>query len=99
MRRPLRGTCLRCCCDTDALFRSRGGHMPKFRLLVVALALSSPLAAQTRSIVSSADLDAALAAKPIDQRQIVQQFLDRADTREAVAKLGVSPTTLSAKVA
>jgi len=65
----------------------------------LALALSAPLAAQGRSAVSPADLDAAVATSQSETRARVEQFVNTAQVREAAAKLGISQATLSAKVA
>jgi len=65
----------------------------------LALALSAPLAAQGRSAVSPADLDAAVATSQSETRTRVEQFVNTAVVRDAAEKMGISQTTLSAKVA
>jgi ribosome-binding protein aMBF1 (putative translation factor) len=65
----------------------------------LALALSAPLAAQGRSAVSPADLDAAIATRQSETRRLVEQFVNTAEVRVAAEKLGISQATLSAKVA
>ena len=65
----------------------------------LALALSAPLAAQGRSAVSPADLDAAIATSQSETRARVEQFVNTAEVRDAAEKLGISQATLSAKVA
>jgi len=65
----------------------------------LALALSAPLAAQGRSAVTPADLDAAVANRQSEARARVEQFVNTAEVQDAARKLGVSTATLSAKVA
>jgi len=65
----------------------------------LALALTAPLAAQGRSTVSPADLDAAIATRQSETRARVEQFVNTAGVRDAAEKLGISQATLSAKVA
>lgn len=64
-----------------------------------ALAVSAPLAAQGRSTVSPADLDAAVSSRQSETRTRVEQFVKTAEVRAAAEKLGISEATLSAKVA
>ena len=65
----------------------------------LALALSAPLAAQGRSAVSPADLDAAIATRQAETRERVEQFVNTAEVQDAAQRLGISQATLSAKVA
>lgn len=65
----------------------------------LALALTAPLAAQGRSAVSPADLDAAIAARQSETRARVERFVNTAEVRDAAEKLGISQATLSARVA
>ena len=64
-----------------------------------ALTMSAPLAAQGRSAVSPADLDAAITTRQSETRARVEQFFKTPEVRNAAEKLGISPTTLTAKVA
>ena len=73
-------------------------RIPTF-VAALALAVSAPLAAQGRSAVSSADLDAAVATSQSETRTRVEQFVKTAEVRDAAEKLGISQATLSAKVA
>ena len=73
-------------------------RFPTF-LAALALAVSAPLAAQGRSAVSSTDLDAAVATSQSETRARVDQFVNTVAVRDAAEKLGISQTTLSAKVA
>jgi hypothetical protein len=77
------------------------GMSKRFPTLIAALALavSAPLAAQGRSTVSPADLDAAIATSQSETRARVEQFVKTAEVRDAAEKLGISQATLSAKVA
>jgi hypothetical protein len=68
-------------------------------IAALALALSAPLAAQGRSAVSPADLDAAIATHESETRARVERFVNAAEVRDAAEKLGISQATLSAKVA
>ena len=68
-------------------------------VVALALALSAPLAAQGRSTVSPADLDAAITTSTSESRSRVAQFVKTAEVRDAAEKLGISQATLSAKVA
>jgi hypothetical protein len=73
----------------------------KFSLLmtVAALAVTAPLAAQTRSGVSVADLDAAVAERPSAVREAVGAFLTTDRAQEFADGMGMTVTELSAKVA
>lgn len=65
----------------------------------LAFALSAPLAAQDRSAVSPADLDAAIADRQVETRARVDGFVSSPEVRDAAQKLGISQATLAAKVA
>lgn len=68
-------------------------------LAVTALGLAAPLSAQTRSAVTVAELDAAVAERPAPVRAAVLEFL-ATDRAEAVAAgMGMSVSELSAQVA
>ncbi len=67
-------------------------------LAVVTLGLTAPLLAQSRSAVSGADLDAAVAARPVGNRDAVRQFLATDQAQAAAARMGVNPAELSARV-
>lgn len=73
----------------------------RFPALVAAfaLAVSAPLAAQGRSAVSPAYLDAAVTTSTSETRIRVEQFVKTAEVRNAAEKLGISEATLLAKVA
>ncbi len=69
-------------------------------LAVAALGLTSPLSAQTRSAVSVADLDAAVAERPAPAvREAVQEFLTTDRGQKVADGLGMSASDLSARVA
>jgi hypothetical protein len=68
-------------------------------IAALALVLTAPLAAQGRSAVSPADLDAAIATSQSETRTRVEQFIKLPEVRDAALKLGVSEATLSARVA
>jgi hypothetical protein len=67
-------------------------------LAVVTLGLTAPLLAQSRSTVSGTDLDAAVAARPVGNRDAVRQFLATDQAQAAAARMGVNPAELSAQV-
>lgn len=73
----------------------------KFSLLmaVAALGVTAPLAAQTRSAVSVADLDAAVAERPSAVREAVGAFLTTDRAQELADGMGMTVTELSAQVA
>ena len=64
-----------------------------------ALSMSAPLAAQGRSAISAADLDAAIATRQSDTRARVEQFFKTPEVSSAAEKLGITQTTLTARVA
>ena len=66
---------------------------------IAAVSLSVPLAAQGRSTVSSTALDAAVAARPATSRAIVTTALSSPEAVAAAARLGMSATDLSHRVA
>lgn len=66
---------------------------------VAALGLTTPLLAQGRSAVSSADLDAAVAARPAGSREAVRAFLATDQVRQVAGRMGVSASELSDRVA
>jgi Skp family chaperone for outer membrane proteins len=68
-------------------------------LAVAALGLTAPLSAQTRSAVSVAELDAAVAERPAAVREAVQEFLTTERGQEAADRIGMSASELSARVA
>ena len=68
-------------------------------IAVAAFGFTVPLAAQSRSAVSGAELDAAVAARPAGNRDMVQQFLATDQARAAADGMGVSTSDLSARVA
>ncbi len=68
-------------------------------LATAALGLSAPLAAQTRSAVSVADLDAAVAERPSAVREVVLDFLTTPRAAEFAGKMGMSTRELSVQVA
>ncbi|NQU41680.1 hypothetical protein HQ520_00230 [bacterium] len=71
-------------------------------MAVAALGMTAPLAAQadqTRSAVSVADLDAAVAEKPSAVRKAVQEFLTTDGAQKFADGMGMSLTELSAQVA
>lgn len=67
--------------------------------VVAALGLTSPLLAQSRSAVSSAELDAAAAARPMGHRDALRGFLMTDQAQTVAARMGVSPSDLSARLA
>ena len=68
-------------------------------LAVLGLGLASPLAAQARSAVDGAELDAAVAAPGAGTREAVRQFLAAPETRAVAERMGVSTKDLTARVA
>ncbi len=68
-------------------------------LAVAALGLTAPLSAQTRSAVSVAELDAAVAERPSAVREAVQEFLATDRGQEVADRMGMSVPDLSARVA
>ena len=70
-----------------------------FLALYAAVLLSSPLAAQSRTVVSSTDLDSAVTATQTDAREIVTRFIGSKEVKAAAALMGISTTALAARVA
>ena len=70
-----------------------------FLALFAAFVLSSPLAAQSRTIVSSTGLDSAVTATQTDARAIVTRFIGTKEARAAATLMGISTTALAARVA
>ncbi|HSW30483.1 MAG TPA: hypothetical protein VLH75_13440 [Longimicrobiales bacterium] len=68
-------------------------------LAVATLGLTAPLSAQTRSAVSVAELDAAVAERPAPVRAAVLEFLGTDRAEDVAAGLGMSVPELSAQVA
>ncbi len=68
-------------------------------LAVAALGLTAPLSAQTRSAVSVAELDAAVAERPAPVLEAIQKFLTTDRGQEVADRIGVSVSELSARVA
>lgn len=70
-----------------------------FFALLAAFVLSAPLAAQSRTVASSTDLDSAVTASQTDAREIVTRFIGLKEVQTAAALLGISATALAARVA
>ncbi len=68
-------------------------------ILAAGFGLAAPLAAQDRSAVSGAELDAAVAGRPVGNRDVVQGFLASSQARAAAEGMGVSAADLSDRVA
>ena len=68
-------------------------------MAVAALGLTAPLNAQGRTAVSSAELDAALAARPAGNRDAVREFLTTDQAQRVAGWMGLSPSELSVRVA
>jgi len=66
---------------------------------VAALGLASPLLAQGRSAVSTAELDAAVVGRPAGSRDAVRAFLMTDQVRKVAGRIGVSTSELSARAA
>lgn len=66
---------------------------------VAAVGASAPLAAQERSTVSSAELDAAVVAAPAGNRAAVRAFLATDEGQEVADRVGMTAAELSARVA
>ena len=67
-------------------------------MAVLAFGLTAPVHAQSRSAVTSADLDAAVVAHPTGNREALQAFLTTDQAQAAAALLGVNTADLSARV-
>jgi hypothetical protein len=68
-------------------------------MAVAGVSLTAPIAAQTRSAVSVAELDAAVAERPAAAREAVLKFLTTDRAQEAADRMGVNISDLSARVA
>lgn len=68
-------------------------------LAVAVLGFASPLVAQSRTAVTSAELDAAASSRPAAQGQAVRALLSTEQAQTVARQLGVSPDELSARVA
>lgn len=65
---------------------------------LVTMGASAPVAAQTRSAVSSTELESAVLNAPATNRETVQRFLQDSRVKDAATKLGIRTTELSAIV-
>lgn len=68
-------------------------------LVVGSVGLSAPLAAQGRSAVSGAELNAAVAARPAGNRETVQRWLQTDRVTATAARMGVNTASLTTQVA
>ena len=66
---------------------------------ITAFGLTAPLSAQSRSAVSVAELDAAVAEQPAPVRAAVLEFLTTDRAQAVAAGMGTSVSELSAQVA
>jgi len=78
--------------------------MSKYRatsmgLALAALVLAVPAYAQGRSAVTSAELEAAVTARPAGNRDAVRDFLANQQVQSVANRMGVSTRELSAGVA
>jgi hypothetical protein len=67
-------------------------------LALAALSVSTPLAAQSRSGVSSSDLESAVVTAPAANQAAVQQFLQDERVVGVASSMGVSTTDLAGRV-
>ena len=67
--------------------------------LAMALGLAAPLAAQGRSAVSTAELDAVVSARPAANGDAVRTLLTSPQAQRVAARMGIKPAELSARVA
>jgi hypothetical protein len=75
-------------------------HLTRFAVMAVAaMGLAAPLHAQGRSVVSSAELDAAVAARPATRREAVRNVLLTDQAQRVAIRMGINPSELSARVA
>jgi hypothetical protein len=72
---------------------------PSIVAAVAAISLAAPLHAQGRTVVSSAELDASVAARPATSREAVRNILLTDQAQQVASQMGVSPSELSARVA
>jgi len=71
---------------------------PSMVMAVAALSLAAPLHAQGRNVVSSAELDAAVAARPATSREALRNVLLTDQAQRVASRMGISPSELSARV-
>lgn len=64
-----------------------------------ALGLTTPLLAQGRSAVTTAELEAAVTTRPASTREAVRDFLTLPQVQKVADRMGVSTAELSAGVA
>lgn len=74
-------------------------HSMSMILAAAALGLAAPIHAQGRSAVTTAELDAAVAARPAGTREAVRDFLAIPQVQNVANRMGVSIPELSAGVA
>ena len=67
-------------------------------LALATLGASAPLAAQTRSAVSSSELESAVLKAPVPNQKAVQRFLQDSRVKEVAAKMGIQTSELAAIV-
>ncbi len=67
-------------------------------IAVAVCGLTAPLVAQTRSAVTGAEMDAAVAGRPAGNREVVRQFLSTDQARTAAQGMGVNAADLSDRV-
>jgi len=72
---------------------------PSIVTAVAAISLAAPLHAQGRRVVSSAELDASVAARPATSRETVRNILLTDQAQQVASQMGVRPSELSARVA
>jgi hypothetical protein len=65
---------------------------------IAVVGMSAPLAAQSRSAVSVAELDAAVAERPSAVREAVMELLTTERAEEVASRMGVNVSELSARV-
>lgn len=66
--------------------------------LFATMGATTPLAAQTRSAVSSTELEAAVTRAPAANQEAVQRFLQDSRVTEIATKLGIKTADLAAAV-
>ena len=67
-------------------------------VMLATVGASAPLAAQTRSTVSSTELESAVLKAPATNRETVQRFLQDSRVTEVATKLGIRTADLAAVV-
>lgn len=70
-----------------------------FMAAAAGLAVAAPLAAQTRSTVSTSTLDAAVATRPADSRAALSAALSSQESLALAGRLGLSADQLHARIA